>query len=279
MKAFTLKKIVQLKSDRGMMIEHVERKTIGEYNYIFGSIARFTEIDKDSPWFNAARLKKATIGDIQKIRIPNELKPNFRPFNYLFSLKHHALVFEKYDGRHSISPKQVLTFLVNLMSDERIEKDYNEVSIDIFPSEEIIENILSMPTLNKIELTIKPPNSDSLFEIDDIEEGMVDSKIRRISAGISSPGRIGMKLSESKLGKIFLKMIERAGLGDGRVDGWGLEENSQPAHYSSEEHPHEVGMAYDPDTQTDQQAFMKVADNFFNWIVNRRRVQNVIRKH
>lgn len=52
-----------------------------------GQIAKFTDIDLDSQWFNIAKHKPADRDEIKSVNIPKELRPNFSSYRFVFFLR------------------------------------------------------------------------------------------------------------------------------------------------------------------------------------------------
>lgn len=131
----------------------------------YGRVLIWTEIDRDGKWLNQAEDREATVNEKRAIRIPDELDPNFRSFNFVFVETKHLLVLEYQNelGEHFGAQRAEKLFRKLLVKDEPEDGD-PVVEVTVVPSAEALDRIFLMPRLRKLEINIVRPNPDSLDE-------------------------------------------------------------------------------------------------------------------
>ena len=51
-----------------------------DHSTVTGTMGRFTEIDRDLPWFDLESLDQASEDSVRRISIPVNLRPNYKTF-------------------------------------------------------------------------------------------------------------------------------------------------------------------------------------------------------
>ncbi|MCU7932057.1 MAG: DUF4747 family protein [Candidatus Thiodiazotropha sp. (ex Codakia rugifera)] len=213
---------------------------------IEGEISKFTHIDLKSPWLNTKTSKEANEHDVEKISIPENLKPNYQRFNYVFFPKKHKFVFQTYSsGNRTLSPSFVLKFLDSLFSIEAIKTKFGVVDLTVIPETNSLEKIWKIPQIDKLILTINRPNPDDFHdeEIEFLEEMNVQhireikQEHRAIDGETITPNTKTRTLAEiaAKNGSVYAK---------------GKDQMGKSIKESTKKHPREDTYYYDPsDTQ------------------------------
>ncbi len=78
---FQLRTPIRVRGDQFVMISSINSDG-EEVPFIEGTLARFTEIDKDLPWFDVENLNQAQDTVRAQIVIPEGLRPNYKPFTF-----------------------------------------------------------------------------------------------------------------------------------------------------------------------------------------------------
>lgn len=254
--AFRLGKHFRSRGDQHLILGHVKKDT--ENQIINGEIARFTNIDMSLPWFDLEKRDAADDDDIEhRIKIPNELKPNYEPFFFTFFAKKHWFVFESYSESKGISPGAVEAFLAKLFSQPSIIQKYGEVSVVALTDHDKLNEILSLPTMNNIKMTIRRPNPDDwhLYEahvLKDLEDQNINEVVYEHRA---IKGR-SIKLDDKR------KRLAKVAADNGKVEVKGKEEHGNSISVSTSNYPRIVTEKYDPDEITTKQMFNRLASKF-----------------
>ncbi|MEW8380506.1 MAG: DUF4747 family protein [Candidatus Thiodiazotropha taylori] len=213
---------------------------------IEGEISKFTQIDLKSPWLDTNTSKEANEQDVGKIRIPENLKPNYHRFNYIFYPKKHMFVFQTYSsGNRTLSPGFVLKFLQSLFSTELIKSKFGVVDLTIVPETNTLAKIWKIPQIDKLILTIKRPNPDDFH--DEELEFLDEMNMQRISEIKQEHRAIdGQTISPNLRTKILAEIAAK----NGSVFAKGKDALGKSIKESTEKHPREDTYYFDPnDTQ------------------------------
>jgi hypothetical protein len=150
---------VRVRGDQHVMISSLANASISA-GYLEGTLARFTEIDADLPWFNLERLDQAEDTDRLSISIPESLRPNYKPFLFYFDIKSHTFVFEQSSGSQSLSVWGVQKFLSESVNADEIAMTFGSVSISLIQSEEALDVIFGLRNIRKLRILYRLPNPD-----------------------------------------------------------------------------------------------------------------------
>lgn len=249
--AFALARPMQVRGDQHLLISSLQKAKIGEP--VFGTLARYTEIDRDLPWFNTAKFEKAADSEMEQIHIPAPLKPNFVPFNFVLFPESHLLVFESYDGKQSLSPLMVRSFFSKIFESPEIKGEFGEVLLDIVADRSALEQIFELKQLKTLRIEVKKPNPD-YFELDrDIEDRL----------GLMNGRKLAVEF-EAEVGRSLVpddqtRALATVALRNGVVEATGRNENGDSVSRSTIDTPLQETVRYDPDGITGSQAFIKAA--------------------
>jgi hypothetical protein len=145
--AFSLKLAIGVFGEQRMLLRSIDRSHEQNGNVITGTIARFTEIDPDLPWFNSETMDIAAEEEVRTIVIPPGLKPNFVAIYFAFFVDDHILVFEQEAGRLRVSPAVVMRFFSKLLADNRIEDRFGPVDVSLIADRAALKEIIDPPPL------------------------------------------------------------------------------------------------------------------------------------
>lgn len=258
--AHSLKKVIRVRGDQHLMLSYVSDQDTERLGIIHGTLARFTEIDMDLPWYNLSSLDAANEDDVEQVNIPESLKPNFTSFHFAFNLSNHKLAVETKNSRDTLSIRIVKKYLDKLFSDETIIERFNHPSIDIISDAENLDQIWKMSTLKNLEISLQKPNPDlpeDTFE-DRIQNRMISLNAQKMEQKFKAvPGQSLEPDEETKL-------LAELAVSNGLVNADGNDIDGNKLEFSSDDHPHFVRERYDPDGLSDWQAFIKGATRLFN---------------
>lgn len=247
--AYALKKPIQLRGERYGILSLVQRQRSAD-GFLSGIITTFTRLDPDGSWFDAARLTEANSNQLSQIQIPDNLYPNAASFYFSFDLEKHRLYFQTYSKGKVLSVNQAVTLFWELSQDLSMLATYPRPKITAVQSEAGLNTMFSIPRIKRVRITINRPNPDVFgdnFE-SDIEKELDDSNSRKVIIEFEAePG-------ESIAPTPGIRRASEAALDNGRVEVSGRDANGR-VEKSSDGFHRILQDKYDPDTQTEEQAF------------------------
>jgi hypothetical protein len=140
---FRMKEPVRVRGDEHLMLSSIDVTKQYE-GYITGSLARFTVIDMEMPWFNIENLGPANVEMQESIFIPQELRPNYRAFLFYYDLNKHVFVFEHASPGESLSASLVFKFFTEITLRKSIFEEFQNVAVSLIQSEEGLQEILDL---------------------------------------------------------------------------------------------------------------------------------------
>lgn len=171
-KSFSCKKSIQIRGQYyGLPMPIIEINN--DEKYIIGKFYRYTEIDKNKPWLDIDKASLIVDDDGNAIpQIDDSKKPNSTEIFFIFSIKHHRLVYES----NLISPRSIKKFFDNLFSQVKFDTIKNsDITINIEQSHESIEEILKMYSINELSIKIHKPNPDDIASMEDTIQTLLNN--------------------------------------------------------------------------------------------------------
>ena len=225
-----------------------------------GTIARFTEIDPNLPWFDAETLDEADDLLVRQVEIPENLKPNYVPFSFIFDPQHHTLVFETYSRGQRISPKIVSKYFSQLVATSP-ELNYEEIIVNLVQDKDRLEDVVNLASLKRLIIVLERPNADDLGGLD--EE--VEERLRRINAR-SLEQKFEASEGQSLAPDNQTMQLARVAVANGNVISHGKTIEGTTVDRSLSEHPLIEKLSFDPDEMLDTQALRALAARVINKI-------------
>ncbi|MGF7466535.1 DUF4747 family protein [Alcaligenes nematophilus] len=231
----------------GLMIG--ESKLINEDSdepLIRGYLYKFLEIDLDLPWFNTERGKKAGEEDLERISIPEELRPNLVEIPYVFNVKNHRLHFVSKSGKIAVSPMMVRNLIKDLSTAEAVQDRFpGGVDVSIATDKKDIDRLLNIHSLRSLTITIERPNPR-----ESEDDATVYERMRR--RGISKEIREYKKASNESSIHPDDEMFNLAHIAaeNGKVEVSGRDASNRPIKASSNEFPKRKYFSYQKSMQT-----------------------------
>ena len=163
-----------------------------ENGILSGRILVWTDIDLHGRWLDLSKEDTLTREEQKKISIPENAKPNYRVFSYIFHLSKHRLYYEsKNEFSESLGPTVCRRIFENLLTAKGVLPAKTEVEVTVIPQTSAVGRILQMPGLRSIELRLLLPNTDD-----------VDPEKRK---------RVFDRLSNMNAKRLEEKFVKRAG--------------------------------------------------------------------
>lgn len=127
-----------------------------------GRILIWTEIDLGGKWYDVSADAELSDALRKTISIPENAKPNFRTFDYIFYEKKHRIYFEaRNDLGNTVGPSVILRVLRQLLSQDLQGLKAPSVEVTLVPKEGTVARILAMPGLRKLTMRVVLPNPDA----------------------------------------------------------------------------------------------------------------------
>ena len=127
---------------------------------MIGDIFKFTKINKDDNWFNITTNEFASEDELEKVNIPEHLKPNSSRFSFIFYPKEHLFFYESFYDGNNLGPSNIIKFLERLFSQKTILDKYGHVDLTIVPEADKLSEALKMKVKERLDLIVKRPNPD-----------------------------------------------------------------------------------------------------------------------
>jgi len=220
-----------------------------------GEFFRFVNLDPNEPWFNMETRDVATEDDVSAIQIPRNLVPHLRRIPFFFRPETHELWFIRRNRKDALGPASAARLMERLISPLVVEGRFPQVEITPLPDSGILERMLSVPTLEKLKIELKRPNSDGGED----EQARWQKKLERQKAK-----RLKMELTASHAESIEpdeeTRSLAKAASRNGRVEIEGRDSNGSKVVESTEEHPLVERVVVDPELETVQDILKRMAD-------------------
>lgn len=167
--------------------------------FFVGQLFVFTEFDKSGDWLNIQRLGIASEKEKTAITVPDELKANFRFFQFILDAKRHVLYLETRNKQGAkVSPNAAAVTIRRIL--ERVAQPDTVISTTVEPEKDAIDKIFASDHIDTITITLRLPNPDDdsdgeeeIFRL--LREQNAKSQTTRLT---SFPGE-GLKLNEENL--------------------------------------------------------------------------------
>lgn len=219
-------------SDRAKITE--PRPIDGRPDDFFGEILIWAHIDTDIPWINKDTDTEATEEEMQPVvdALPDNLEPNFRPFNYVLNVAEHIVLFEiRNEAGQRLSPIRAKRVFDRLFED--LSAELPDVDVTVIPEEESLEKIFAIKRLRKLEIYIQRPNPDDLGD-----------EYKRIMGLLEQEGARSQRIEKVKAAKKptltpseETKRLAVIASTNGYVSGEGKDESGTTVFESTKDHP------------------------------------------
>ena len=224
---------------------------------IHGELHKFLDFDMEEEWLNLNAHKKADKDDLEEVNIPEHLKPDFSSARYVFYPRRHRLFFESFTAdRKSFGPQTVERIFAGLFNNVTIKRKYGPVDVTVEPTREGLEKIFEIPKLRRLKIILTKPNADDQDEEETkVLERLDNQNARRMETTLV--GESGMTLAPDE----DTRVLASVAASNGRVFGEGKDIEGKPVSESTEDHPWQDVVRYNPKSQGPREAFLsRVAD-------------------
>jgi hypothetical protein len=254
--AYHLKKPIHINDTQTLMIGSMQpSKNESGIDIIYGQLYKFTNIDRDLPWFDIETGRAASKYDVMKINIPDNLLPNLKHFHYVFNAGIHTLWFVSKDRKNYLSPYVCRKFIEMLFDDKNIKSEFPTVEVTTFSDKENLTRMLDLNKLKSIEIELKRPNSDDgTSEEKRFMKQLEKLKAKKMTVSLDADKNEGILLDEE------LKSLATVAADNGKVKAVGEDRNGKHVELSTEDHPHLDMVTVDEDLETLEDVVIRISE-------------------
>ena len=130
-----------------------------------GDIYKFLKLDSTEAWFNTEVMDAATEDEIAEINIPDNLKPHFKKFQYIFIPKGHRFYFISSKPKHSLSAGLVKRFFESVFQRDEFA-EFGTLNVTVQPDPSGLSELLSLKRISVLRMEIDRPNPDDLEDME-----------------------------------------------------------------------------------------------------------------
>ena len=243
----------KIRGNNATMIGDLRKLNAQPDSPLYGYLYRFVDINPEDPWFDIEEHKKADAEDVAEVNIPAKLKPNLREYPYIFNVAKHRLYFKTGGHGGGVSPGVVHSLIEELVSSARVKKRFNDVDVTTITQKGAIEALLQWPEIRRIDVTLQRPNPSDF----DDEKSFYERLNRRglekeLNSFIKAKG-VASITPDAEMKKMFGIAAD-----NGIYRQVGINAQGELKSASSQEYPMQEIENYDPDLQTEREAFQSL---------------------
>lgn len=225
-------------------------KKIENYeDFFYGHLFTYIEINREREWGD---IKKEQILNMEekeeKLKSIDEIGENYclspNSFNYVFKIDDHKLFIERKNSMNKrITPGQIKNILIKLMGPEIQGKDVPNVEITIIPENNVVDDILSISELNKLNIRILKPNPDNTTDksYNQVIKNLEEHNARQIEyKWIKDRKKDSLNLDDE------IRYLAKFAAENGCVSGEGININNKKISISTESKPEVLKVEDDP---------------------------------
>ncbi|NJB68770.1 hypothetical protein GGQ74_002443 [Desulfobaculum xiamenense] len=162
--AFNLKLPIKYRGPEYLLLgRHWDIENEQPLTGIHGVLFKYIDLDLAGAWLDLTLIEPIKSEDGSPIiPIPEDLKPNCQATPFVFLPDGHRLFFFTFHEQKRFSPALIAKSLSALFNNKSLVEKYGEVSVTAESSDETITQILNIPNLTKLSISVTLPNSDDL---------------------------------------------------------------------------------------------------------------------
>jgi len=216
---------------------------------LYGSFFQYTQIDPNKPWLDLTKMQAILDDNGDPVQLVDKDKmPNLSEIEFVFYPVGHRLFF----NAKKVTPLNIQKMLETICGDGYIYKKFGRVLVDIEWEKEVINKILSIPTITKLEITISRPNPDDIADLEDEVISRMDrQKINRWKEILDGTRNEGIQPDAVTIGMMNIASS------NGKVTARGYDVQGSPVEESTDPYPFKDRTTYNPNTS-----------NFFNTMID-----------
>lgn len=219
-----------------------------------GYIYRFFNLDQARAWYDQKTGEPASEEELEKISIPDHLKPHLQKIRFVFWPKTHRLVFTTQYNEGSLSTDQAQDFFERFLNDRALSEKFPEVNVTVEKSPDALDRILSHPRITHLTVAVKRPNPDldGDFEREVMEQMEKEGVSEKTIELKSAKGQTIHPVEETV-------KYARVATSNGAVYARVRDEEGHADQLNTTEHPRVETFVHDDTEQPFQDAFLDAA--------------------
>lgn len=256
--AFDSQTPMRLRGDTGGLVgsANTPRRRDGR---IEGDLLKFVNIDANGTWLDLATREPVTREDVERrVSIPPTYRPNLHSVPYIFFPQQHRLLFmSRHDQNNVLSPKMAEMLVEKFLSREHLVREYGQAVVTIEPNRETLAKIFALPVLKQIEIEVVPPNALGNVERQ-LMRFLEEQNATRYTQELSTNHPDGLDLTPA------VKLAAGVAQSNGHVAARGLDAQGQSVRLSTEQHPYEEKVTFDPAITTAGDVFDEMSEQLLS---------------
>lgn len=142
-----------------------------------GEIHKYLNLDASADWYNVKKNSIATKDDVDGVVIPDDLRPHFKKYQYVFFPEGHRLFYISKSSTDTLSPALLKKFFEGASMSADLAS-FGNFAVTVEPQIGSSEKLFLMPRISRIDMEINKPNPDDHAGLD----AQVQERLRRINA-------------------------------------------------------------------------------------------------
>ncbi|PYB87187.1 DUF4747 family protein [Pseudomonas fulva] len=242
---------VKVRGDDALMIGSCIKSEDGSHYY--GEIYKYLNLDANADWFNVESMSAASKKDVGTVVIPENLKPHFKKYPYVFFPYKHRLFFVAKTGGDTLAPSLLKKFLEGAAESE-LMAEFGRLTVTVEPKKGSTDELFKLPRLSKIELEIYKPNPDDHAGLDlEIQERLNNIHAKKEVVIYVEDDSEGLKPDDR------LKALASVAASNGKVAVKGRNAQNDVVSLSTENSPLYEPVSFNPNNQTEDSALLQAA--------------------
>jgi len=153
------KRIVRaIHGNRSGLVTQVWRSTDKELPGVYGVITTFVDFDKEGPWFDLATAEAASEDELNKVEVPDNLRPDMKQCHFILDEKNHVISFVMDPAKGGMSANLMEKFLERVFSDPSVLSKFGRVSVHIVHPERSVDELFNLPKIREVFIRANRPN-------------------------------------------------------------------------------------------------------------------------
>lgn len=229
-KANEIKAPIRVRGNEYMLLGSLHERHKDSPNWILnGEVFKYLQLDQNDDWYNIAKKNAATEDDLNKIKIPEELKPHFSSFSYVFyPVKHKIVIAVKSLKGKTISPRILLSFFTAFLKRPELLKAFEDINVTLESSHFDMIETFKKYKVKTATIVITRPNPDDNSDLDEIAgEILGRDRLRKLTMKLDGERASGIVLSEDT------KTLVKVAASNGSVSAIAKNDNEKPVTISS----------------------------------------------
>ncbi|WP_219063868.1 DUF4747 family protein [Pseudomonas sp. UMAB-08] len=218
-----------------------------------GEIHKYLNLDASADWYNVKRNSIATKADVDGVVIPDDLRPHFKKYQFVFFPEGHRFFYVSKSSTDTLSPALLKKFFEGASMSEALAS-FGNFAVTVEPQVGSSEKLFLMPRISRIDMEINRPNPDDHAGLD----AQVQERLRRINAkkeilAYVAADSVGLQPDAE------LKGLALVAASNGKVVVKGRNDSNEIVTQSTENLPLTEPASYNPDIQSERSVLVEVA--------------------